>query len=42
MSAKAPTSDVDGFVQPVFYQLDVFQVIFYDADQVAEAFLLLF
>jgi len=41
-SAKDPASAVDGLIQSMLYQLDIFQVIFYDANQVAKAFLLLF
>lgn len=41
-SAKDPASAVDGLIQSMLYQLDVFQVVFYDANQVAKAFLLLF
>lgn len=42
LSTENTTSDVDGFIQSVFDQFDVFQVIFNDANQVAQAFLLLF
>lgn len=42
LSTKDATSDVDVFIQSMFYQLYIFQIIFYDANQVAKAFLLLF
>lgn len=40
-STEDPSSDGDALVQSMFYQLYVFQVIFDNADEVAEPFLLL-